>query len=86
MFFQGDKVRYVGRRYAQEFNKTQARNGEVCTRVEGSLSTYVVEFGDDAYVMPESSLELYRPSAKDLKEDKEPVVVKKRRVVSEDEV
>ena len=88
MYFQGDKVRYVGQRHAHEFSKKKITHGEVCARVQNQDGAYVVEFGDDSYVMSEHSLSPWRPSAKEIADAaKEEVLVtkKRRRVVEEEE-
>jgi hypothetical protein len=95
-FYQGDKVRYVGQRFAQELHKKKITSGEVCAQVQNQEGAYVVEFGDDSYVMGERSLIPWRPSAKELaeaaaketggKEAVEVVVTKKRRrIVGEED-
>lgn len=52
----GDFVRYVGEIHANEFKSQKLTMGEVITRVAGTYNSYVVEFGDDAYVMPSTSI------------------------------
>lgn len=87
MYFQGDRVRYIGRRFAKELSG-KGKVGEVCAQVQNQKGAYVVDFGDDSYVMPEGSLERYRPTAAELKEGKaEPVIETRRRkrASSEDE-
>jgi hypothetical protein len=83
MFMQGDTVRYVGRRAL----KNESKRGEVLAPMGNEPGVYVVEFGDDAYVMPEASLAKYVPSVQELEAAvKEPEVVqKKRRRSPEDE-
>jgi|GEM_PF-2773489 len=57
-YFPGDKVTYRGTR----FNDLRNRLGEVCSQVRNSLDTYVVDFGDDSYVLRSESLSRYKPS------------------------
>jgi hypothetical protein len=57
MFFQGDLVKYVGTRHKG------LGVGEVCTPVHNEKDKYVVSFGDDAYVLPVSSITRHVPSA-----------------------
>jgi hypothetical protein len=71
MYFQGDKVRYTGAKFARELSG-KGKIGEVCARVAGQEGAVVVNFGDDDYVVSERSLEPYRPSAKDLMEAETP--------------
>jgi hypothetical protein len=89
MFMQGDLVRYVGQKFFGDFKKKDIKRGEVLSRVHNQQGAYVVEFGDDAFVMPESSLERWIPSKKDLETAaKEPEVTvhkKRRRVVDQEE-
>jgi hypothetical protein len=89
MFMQGDLVRYVGQKFAHEFKKKEIKRGEVISRVHNQDGAFVVEFGDDSFVMPESSLVRYVPSKKELETaSKEPEVTvqkKRRRVVDNDE-
>jgi hypothetical protein len=88
MFMQGDLVRYVGQKFFGDFKKKDIKRGEVIARVGNQDGVYVVEFGDDSFVMPESSLQRYIPSKKDLETAaKEPEVTvqkkQRRRVVEE---
>lgn len=84
-FMPGDKVRYVGRKFARDLSG-KGKIGEVCAAVQGESNKLVVDFGDDSYVMSEASLEKWRPSAQELKEGKtEPTVEVRRKRKSEDE-
>lgn len=89
MFMQGDLVRYVGQKFFAEFKKKEIKRGEVISRVHNQDGAYVVEFGDDSFVMPASSLERWIPSKKDLetaaKEPEVTVQKKRRRVVDQEE-
>lgn len=88
MFMQGDLVRYVGQKFAHEFKKKEIKRGEVISRVHNQEGVFVVEFGDDSFVMPEGSLVRYVPSKKELEtaaKEPEVTVQKKRRRVVETE-
>lgn len=83
MFMQGDRVRYVGSKLNADVRKSF---GEVCSRVLNQKNVYVVDFGDDSYIMPESSLAPYVATAKELEQAaKSEAMVTKRRRASEDE-
>jgi hypothetical protein len=85
MYMQGDKVRYAGRKFARELSG-KGKVGEVVAHVQNQPGAYVVDFGDDSYVMGERSLERWRPTAAELKEGKtEPTVEVRRRKRSSDE-
>jgi len=87
-FFQDDQVRYVGQRFAQEFRAKKVGIGIVIAKVGAQDNAYVCEFGDDSYVMPETSLMKFVPTEKELKEadeNKTEVVVRRRKRTSEDE-
>lgn len=76
MFMQGDVVRYVGQRAL----KNESKRGEVLASMGNEPGVYVVEFGDEAYVMPESSLARYVPSTQELEAAaKEPEVLQKKK-------
>lgn len=76
---QGDRVRYRGNKFARELSG-KGKVGEVVAHVQNQKGAYVVDFGDDAYVMGEHSLERWKPTAAELKEGKtEPVVETRRR-------
>lgn len=57
-----DRVVYVGSRYSKELGGKQ---GFVISPVMNEEYKYVVEFGDDAYVVNESSLAPFRATAKE---------------------
>jgi len=86
MYMQGDKVRYSGQKFARELSG-KGKVGEVVAHVQNQPGAYVVDFGDDSYVMGERSLTHWRPTAAELKEGKtEPVVeTRRRKRPSEDE-
>ncbi|CAB4196718.1 hypothetical protein UFOVP1290_238 [uncultured Caudovirales phage] len=87
-FFQDDQVRYVGTQHAQEFRAKKVGVGIVIAKVGAQDNAYVCEFGDDAYVMPETSLMKFVPTEKELKEASEnqaEVVVTRRRKRTSDE-
>lgn len=82
MFMQGDVVRYVGNKPRKE------KRGEVLAPMGAEPGTYVVEFGDDAYVCQEADLTRYVATAQEMVDaTKEPEVLqkKKRRRSAEDE-
>lgn len=83
MFMQGDVVRYVGRRAL----KNDSKRGEVLAPMGNEPGVYVVEFGDEAYVMPEASLTRYVASLQDVEQAAKAteVVQKKRRKHSDEE-
>jgi hypothetical protein len=83
MFMQGDTVRYIGRRAL----KNESKLGEVLAPMGNEPGVYVVEFGDEAYVMPESSLARYVATPQDLEQAAKAteVVQKKRRKHSDEE-
>ncbi len=83
MFMQGDTVRYVGKRAL----KNESKRGEVLAPMGNEPGVYVVEFGDEAYVMPESSLARYVATLQDLEQAAKAteVVQKKRRKHSDEE-
>lgn len=68
MFMQGDFVRYVGRKF-------NLKTGEIVAKIQNQEGVFVVEFGDDSYVMPESSLAKWTPTPAQL----ETQVMKRRR-------
>ena len=82
MFMQGDVVRYVGRRAL----KNDSKRGEVLAPMGNEPGVYVVEFGDEAYVMPEASLTRYVASLQDVEQAAKAteVVQKKRRKHSDE--
>jgi hypothetical protein len=85
-FFQDDQVRYVGQRFAQELRAKKV--GIVIAKVGAQDNAYVCEFGDDSYIMPETSLVKFVPTEKELKEaaeNKTEVVVRRSRRTLEDE-
>lgn len=86
MFMQGDRVRYIGAKFAGEMKNT-FRGGEICSRILNQPGMYVVDFGDDSYVMPASSLEIFVPTKKELEQaaKAETEVTKRRKKQSEDE-
>ncbi len=87
-FFQDDQVRYVGQRFSQEFRAKKVGIGLVIGKVGGQDNAYVCEFGDDSYIMPETSLMKFVPTEKELKEAAEnqtEVVVQRRRKRPSDE-
>jgi len=87
MFMQGDVVRYVGGgRLAVTLKKKEIRKGEVLAPMGNEPGVYTVEFGEDAYVLPEHSLAKYVASAQDLEAAaKEPEVLQKKRRRNTDE-
>ena len=72
-FFQGDKVKYVGSKFRQELG---TKRGEVVSRVQNQPSAVVVDFGDDAYICSENSLQRFTPSP--VVEEKEVDVMRRR--------
>lgn len=61
MFQQGDLVNYVGEKFASEI---RSKLGEVVARVKNEPGAYVVDFGDDAYIVGERSLTRFKASNK----------------------
>lgn len=85
MYMPFDKVRYTGRRYASILSG-KGKIGDVCAQVQNQPGVYVVDFGDESFVLPERSLERWYPTAQEIKEGKgEPLVETRRRRRSEDE-
>ena len=46
-YFKGDKVNYTGTKFSELKNKL----GEVVCRVGSSMDSYVIDFGENSYVM-----------------------------------
>lgn len=78
-FMPFDMVTYCGDKFRSEIKE---RTGEIVVPVEGNPGAYVVDFGNETYIVSERSLNRYRPSAKD---KAEPVVNVRRRRFAEDE-
>lgn len=53
MFLAGDKVKYVGQKFSHELH---SKLGVVLGPIKNQSCGVVVDFGDDAYVVNESSL------------------------------
>lgn len=53
MFMPGDKVKYIGRSL---FSDLGSKTGEVISKVSGEENAFVVEFGDDAFLVSGASL------------------------------
>ena len=62
LFFPFDEVQYCGDKLRGEL---RGKLGTICARVLGSKQSFVVSFGNDAYVMDESLLEKYDHSSKE---------------------
>jgi NAD kinase len=52
-YLPGDFVRYVGHKFFQDLN---AKTGVVVGFIENQKNVFVVDFGDDTYILRESSL------------------------------
>lgn len=77
MFMSGDTVRYVGDKLSLKKGETR---GEVLAPISNEPGVYVVEFGVDAYVVPEAELTRYAASKQELEQAaKEPEVFQKKR-------
>jgi hypothetical protein len=57
-----DQVKYCGEKLRSELGGSL---GTICARVNGSDSSYVVDFGKDAYVLHESLLTRFTPNTKE---------------------
>lgn len=68
MFMQSDLVRYVGNKPL--LKKSNVKKGEVLAQMGNEPGVYVVEFGDDAYVVREDELTRYVATAQDLEQAK----------------
>jgi hypothetical protein len=55
-----DKVTYVGSRWSKELG---GKMGWIVAPVINERNKYVVEFGDESYVMPEGSLAPFKATA-----------------------
>lgn len=75
IFMPGDHVSYTGEKL-KELRK--ARDLFVVAPVGGSERGLVVESGGDAFIVDRDNLTKYRPSPKEEKEEKGPVVEKRR--------
>lgn len=62
-FMPFDKVMYTGEKFRGDIKE---KLGEIVSRVEGRPGAYVVEFGDNSYIMGEQSFRRHRLSAKEL--------------------
>lgn len=80
---QSDLVRYIGNK--PSLKKSNVKKGEVLAQMGNEPGVYVVEFGDDAYVVREDELTRYVATAQDLDQAKVAEVVQKKRRRSEDE-
>lgn len=78
----GDRVQYHGSKFANQIKHTL---GLVVAPVQNQEGTYVVEFGDDSYVMNGSLLNLKPYSDKEFKDGTATFVPKKKRFSLEDE-
>lgn len=65
-FQQGDKVSYIGRKYAQDLSGSL---GIVEATVGNDDSGLVVSFGGDSYIMRERNLARFQGKVKDPSED-----------------
>jgi hypothetical protein len=77
MYLPGDKVKYVGHKYSHELG---TKMGLVVARVQNGPGV-VVDFGDDAYIVNESSLRKQAPAR-----DGEEIEVSRKRRRDEEEV
>ncbi len=59
MFMPGDKVKYTGSNVFQDSSgavNLNSKIGEVVTKVSGEDKAYVVEFGDESFILHEDNL------------------------------
>lgn len=83
-YMPGDRVRYLGSKLTAHFNEKKVKRGEVVARVKNVDDEYVVEFGEDSYVMNEKHLAPWQASKQELHEA-ETLDVMRRRKRDEDE-
>jgi hypothetical protein len=78
MFFQGDKVSYVGEKFRSDL---AGKMGEICAPVVNQPDVFVVDFGSDDYIISAKSLTRFQGHLKveDDKKSKEPRVEQRRR-------
>lgn len=79
IFNTGDQVRYIGRRFARELNN---KVGEVFSKIAGTKTGLVVEFGDDSYIMDERHVIKHVPTLDNTKGPE--VQIKRRRKYDDD--
>lgn len=78
MIMQDQQVVYTG----NKFRELSSAVGTVVAPVQNDPGKYVIDFGGDSYIMPETSLRPYQPSAK---EDRGPQIIPVRRRRSDDD-
>lgn len=78
MIMQDQQVVYIG----TKFRDLSAAVGTVIAPVQNDPGKYVIDFGGDSYIMPETSVRPYLPTGK---EDKGPQVIPVRRRRSDDD-
>lgn len=82
LFMPFDNVQYAGEKLRSEL---RGKLGSICARVNGSDNTYVVDFGDGAYVMHESLLERFKPNTKEDMQKAEAEIYRRRKPKNNDE-
>lgn len=82
LFMPFDQVQYSGEKHRSEL---RGKLGTICARVGGSKSSYVVDFGDSAYVMDESLLERFKAHTKEDIVKAEAEIYKRRKPKNNDE-
>lgn len=83
MYMPFDLVTYTGEKFRGDIKD---KLGEVVCPVAGDPGKYVVEFGDNSYILGEGSFRRYYPSAKDKEVVKQELqVTHRRRRPTEDE-
>jgi hypothetical protein len=74
MFMPGDRVQHVGAR-----SELRGRYGFVVSRVLNDTTEYVVEFGDDSYVVSVNQLVRAKYTQKDEEKQREVEIQRRRR-------
>lgn len=79
MFQRFDRVDYVGSKLTSELH---SKVGNIISKVEREKGAYVVEFGDDAFIVSEANLRKHVATAK---EEKETLVLRTRKYDVDDD-
>lgn len=82
LFMPFDQVQYCGEKLRSEL---RGALGTICARVQGSKSSYVVDFGKDAYILDESLIQRFVPNTKEDVAKAEFEIYKRRSRKNEDE-
>ncbi len=77
-----DKVTYCGEKFRGEL---RGKLGIINSRVQNSDTTYVVDFGDQAYIMSDSSLKLFQAKSREEHAKAEHEIYFKRRHKNDEE-